>query len=306
MVFSEESELKRPAVVQRPHSPNWCAERYNSDLSKTCARASHSMTLIVAYGCRAKTARRDRAASNLYALLPELTPAQQILLDALNTTFEFQREERERRLGERTIGLNLKEFNRFQYEQRPIPPPNQRWAIASLKEAVIQFLDDHVGFTQRWAWRRAARRELNTPNLARHRVCEAQRVCDSSHTWIKLSPAELALDRSLFDKIVDFISGASEPAFQLLVDLLLARDHLGTTLPSPEAVRDLMQKAFPNTYALALEFEQVLALRAARVAMRHPKHAGQDPTTAIDQYLAELHGAWRTQRTARLKSLSKT
>ena len=264
------------------------------------------MTITVAYGCSTKTARRDRAASNLYALLTELTPAQQILLDALDTTFEFQREEGQPRLGERTIGLNLKEFTGFRYEQRSIPPPNQRWAITALKETVIQLLDNHVGFTQRWAWRRAARRELNTPNLARDRVCDAQRVCDSSDTWIKLSPAELAVDRSLLDKIVDFIRGASEPAFQLLVDLLLARDHLHATLPSPEAVRDLMHKAFPNTYALALEFEQLLALRAVRVAMRHHKHAGQDPTTAIDRQLAKLHWAWRAQRTARVKSPSKS
>lgn len=263
------------------------------------------MIIIVAYGCPAKIARRDRAASNLYALLPELTPAQQILLDALNTTFEFRREQRRRLLGERTIGLDLKEFSQFQYQQRPIPPPNQRWAIASLKEEVIQFLDDHVYFTQRWGWRRAARRELNTPNPARDRVCHAQRVCDSSDTWIKLSPAELAVDRSLLDKIVDFIQGASEPAFELLVDLLLARDHLCTTLLSPESVRHLMQNAFPNTYTLALEFEHLLALRAARVSMRHFKHARQDPTTAIDQHLVELHSAWRTQRTAALKSLSK-
>jgi hypothetical protein len=244
---------------------------------------AEQMALSISYACKSGRSKQRRAARNLYALLAELPGPQQILLDSLGTVFRFHVSDRESGSASywlRTIELDLKEFAQFQYEQRRRPHRNQRWALTTLKEEVIHYLDDHLAFTKARVWKRAARSELQAPNKARQQLCTAQREYDSSDTWIKLSPEEYAADNTLLDKIAGFIAGAQEPVTELLVDLFLARDYL---IHKKAPVNEQMRVAFPHTYTLALEFEQAIERHAARVAGKR----------RMNEKLHDLQQAWR-------------
>jgi len=232
----------------------------------------------------------------LCGLLADLPPAQQLLLDQLATIFTFEANDRESggaHYRTRTIHLNLKEFNQFQYRKRRSSNANQRWALATLKEEAIHFLDDHIGYTGQRVWKKAVRRELAMRNEERDTLCAAQREHDSSDTWEKLSPEEYAADLTLLERAVHFIAGASESAWELLADLLLARDYLRVQSNSESVIERTMLAAFPHTYSLALHFEVALLRCAARGGLANSGQDNADPTEAVQTKLPELQAQWR-------------
>lgn len=228
---------------------------------------------------------QQRITRNLFALLKELKPAQQVLLDRIGVRFVFHQLEDESGASDyprRTIELNADEFRRFDHQRRPKPSHNQRWALSTLKEETLHYLAEHQGFDTSRAWQAAAKQELATKNPLRTKLCKHQRQYDSAKDEVKLSPKEYARGLTLMDRLRDIAHGEWEPGEELLVDLLLARDYLKAQGTAPEEMDETMQAAFPNTYALALRFEAGLdALATTGGNLRGS--------------LAELHRTWDAQ-----------
>jgi hypothetical protein len=254
------------------------------------------MPIAITYCCKSTRLQRTRAARNLCGLLADLPPEQQLLLELLATIFTFGANDRESggaHYRTRTIRLNLKEFNQFQYRKRRSSNANQRWAFATLKEEAIHFLDDHIAFTRQRVWKKAVRLELAMRNVVRDTLCAAQREHDSSDTWEKLSPEEYAADLTLLERAVHFITGPSESAWELLADLLLARDYLRVQGNSEPVIERMMQAAFPHTYSLALQFEVSLLRCAAQGVLANSGQDTADPTAGVQTKLPEVQAGWR-------------
>jgi hypothetical protein len=243
------------------------------------------VALSVSFPPNTRKRHRVRAASNLIELLTELSAAQQVLLHSLGVTFVFHlsREESGGALySKRQIELNFKEFCQFTHRNKR-PTANQRWALSTLKEEVIHFLDDHVGFTSSGAWRTAARKDLSVNNTLRDEIGAAQRRFDSSDVWEKLSPHEYAQDQTILERIVRFVSGRYEAFEELLPNLLLARDYLlATQCPSAE-VEQRMRAAFPESYDLALKFCRILEHRSTSLLEQ----------SNLATTLRSMHAEWR-------------
>ncbi|MFL6600769.1 MAG: hypothetical protein ACJ8R9_05505 [Steroidobacteraceae bacterium] len=254
------------------------------------------MPIAIKYLCKSTRLQRTRAARNLCGLLADLPPAQQLLLNRLATVFAFEANDRESGGADyrtRTIHLNLKEFNQFQYWKRRSSNANQRWALSTLKEEAIHFLDDHIAFTSQRVWKKAVRLELAMGNAERDILCAAQREHDSSDTWEKLSPEEYAADLTLLERACQFIAGRSESASELLADLLLARNYLRLQGHAERVIERMMRGAFPHTYSLALQFEASLLRCAARGLLANSELDKADQTPDVQTKLPELHAEWR-------------
>ena len=236
--------------------------------------------MAISFSCTVKNLRPGQyqdAVTNLKALLKELPPAQQLLLAHTDVCFEFCNTE-----GvsgkvvpfSNRIELNIHEFSNFKHQPRALP--NQRWALSTLKEETIHHLANLTHTDSSRAWKEAVANERKMPNKAREKFFKEQRKYDSSEDEIKLSHEEYSQDASSLRKIGFTLVGRSEIAEEWLVDVLLVRDYLKNIRKKDDRIDLLMNAAFPETYPLALRFEQALEQRALQ-------------NGPLDQQLKALH-----------------
>jgi hypothetical protein len=230
---------------------------------------------------KVKRLKYQRAEKNLKALLKDLPAEYQILLDRIGVTIILH--EADKTLSDffwRKIKLNVKDFCSFTY-QRGRTLPNQRWALSTLKEEVIHYLDRYLSFTAKPEWEEALLLDRYANNPLRENLFEEQREQDSSEKYQKKSIDDYVAERSIFDKIRDFPRAIDlETKTEWLVDLLLVRDYLQNKTGSAQETETAMLEAFPKTYPLALRFERELLAIASK-------------SGSIEKQLAVLHSKVR-------------
>jgi hypothetical protein len=79
-----------------------------------------------------------------------------------------------------------------------------------------------------------------------------------------------------------FLTNRSERAEEWLVDIILIRDYLRAKGDDPAVIDEKMSEAFPQTYAMAMEFEASIDSKAAQIG-------------PIESHLAELHAKYKVR-----------
>jgi hypothetical protein len=226
----------------------------------------------------------NEAERNIIQLMRLLPASQQILLEHLDTTFKLYEHEDESGGCDyplRTIELNVLDFSRFTFSKNRMGH-NQRWALSTLKEEVIHYLAEDLGFDSSKAWKNAVAQESAASNPLRDKLIRKQRKFDSAEDEEKLTPQEYEVDQSIFQKVGMFLTNRSERAEEWLVDIILIRDYLRAKGDDPAVIDEKMSEAFPQTYAMAMEFEASIDSKAAQIG-------------PIESHLAELHAKYKVR-----------